>query len=194
MKIFYSAGGGLLPSCKACKVPRPIGGGSWRPSGPSWKGCTPVLGDQYSNPLRAGCNLDWKEKEWDCILWRAATSRSIPCFEEGSLFNRNTMQTYPLLCSFGQYVYGVSQSFDALRCLIHREHCGRLYRTEATSYSIFYPFHRFILFTILSIFAAMIFLEICSCCFPIHLFIFSIEIGTYLSCHNLSALRISRNE
>ena len=75
--------GVFLPSCTACKVPRPIGGGSWRPSSPSWKGCTPVLGDQYSSPLRAGCNSDWKEKEWDCIFMTGCHFKIDTVFRRG---------------------------------------------------------------------------------------------------------------
>lgn len=124
--------GAFLPSCTACKVPRPIGGGSWRPSSPSWKGCTPVLGDQYSSPLRAGCNSDWKEKEWDCIFMTGCHFKIDTVFRSRVCpFNRDTTQSYLRLC-FSSCVYGVSHTGEGasmtpfmgvLVCITKLFHC-----------------------------------------------------------------------
>lgn len=43
-----------------------------------------------------------RRKNETTFLWRAATSRSILCFEEGPPFNRDTMQTYLRLCSLAR--------------------------------------------------------------------------------------------
>lgn len=101
----------FLPSCMACKVLRPIGGGSWRPSSPSWKGCTPVLGDQYSSPLQAGCNSDWKEKERDYIFMTGCHFKIDTVFRGGSTvqsrYNADLSSSVMLL---GQGVYGLSHA------------------------------------------------------------------------------------
>lgn len=115
VKFSCSAKWGFLPSCTACKVLRPIGGGSWRPSSPSWKGCTPILGDQYSSPLRAGCNLDWKEKEWDCIFMTGCHLKiDTRCFRGGFAVQSRYNADLSSVMLLGQCVYRVSHGASTL--------------------------------------------------------------------------------
>lgn len=116
VKFSCSAKWGFLPSCTACKVLRPIGGGSWRPSSPSWKGCTPILGDQYSSPLRAGCNLDWKEKEWDCIFMTGCHLKiDTQCFRGGFAVQSRYNAELSSVMLLGQCVYRVSHGASTLQ-------------------------------------------------------------------------------
>lgn len=142
-KILVLSKVGFLPSCTACKVLRPIDGGSWRPSSPSWKGCTPILGDQYSSPLRAGCNLDWKEKEWDCIFMTGCHLKiDTRCFRGGFAVQSRYNADLSSVMLLGQCVYRVSHGASTLpKQLVNRVNVlldGRLLGRILSIFFIYY--------------------------------------------------------